>query len=75
MARDLDQLSTKSVLHDYRFAAHTPVIGRLVARLRSIWYNVAARWGDQSIIDQQSAYNQAVIRYMVVLEQPAGQGR
>ena len=57
MTHDTDHLSAAGALREYRFASHTPAIGPLIARLRSAWYNVAARWGDRSIIDQQSAYN------------------
>lgn len=73
MTCDLDQLFAKSVLSDYRFVSQTPVIGGLFSRLRSVWYNVAARWGDQSIIDQQTAHNQAVAQYVGALEQRNGE--
>jgi uncharacterized protein YceH (UPF0502 family) len=69
MTRDRDQLTANSVVRDYRFASHAPVIGPLIARLLSAWYNVAARWGDQSLINQQAAYNQAVAQRIAELAQ------
>jgi hypothetical protein len=69
MTRDKDQLTINSVLREYRFASSTPVIGPLIARLRLAWYNVAAHWGDQFIIAQQTAYNQAATQRIIELEQ------
>ena len=59
------------------------MIGSLVARLRSLWYDVAARWavrhlmGQQAVINQQqriidqqqSLLNQVYIRSLVSLSQ------
>ena len=69
MAHDSDQFITAGVLREHRFASHTPVLGRLIARLRSAWYNVAARWGDQSIIDQQTAFNRMAAQQINVFDQ------
>jgi hypothetical protein len=57
MTHDIDQSLAQGALREYRFTSHTPLIGPLIARGRSAWYTVAARWGDQSIISQQTAYN------------------
>ena len=69
MTDDPDQLIAHSVLHEHRFESHAPLFGSLIARLRSAWYNVAARWGDQSLINQQAAYNQAVAQQIAELAQ------
>ena len=69
MTHELDQLTANSVLREHRFASATPIIGPLIARLRWAWYNVAARWGDQSIINQQAAYNQAVALHLAEEDQ------
>ena len=52
MTRAGDQLTGKSVLREHQFEAHTSAVGPIVAHLRSGWYNMAARWGDQSVINQ-----------------------
>ncbi len=69
MAHDSDQFITADVLREYHFASHTPVLGPLIARLRSAWYNVAARWGDQSIINQQTAFNRIATQRIDVFDQ------
>ncbi len=67
MTDDPDQLTARGVLREYRFESSMPVLGWFIARLRSTWYNAAARWGDQSIISQQMAYNQAAAQRIVDL--------
>ncbi len=69
MTNEGDSLATKALLREYRFASQVSVIGPFIARLRSMWYNVAARWGDQSLINQQTAYNQAVAQQIAELGQ------
>jgi hypothetical protein len=69
MSDDSDQLLAQGILHRHYFESHAAVFGPLIARLRSAWYSVAARWGDQSIINQQTAYNQAVIQRIAELTQ------
>lgn len=69
MIRASDQLTVSGVLREHRFESHTPVLGSFIVRLRAAWYNVAARWGDQAIINQQMAYNQAVAQRIAELDQ------
>jgi hypothetical protein len=69
MIRASDQLTVSGVLREHRFESHTPVLGSFIVRLRAAWYNVAARWGDQAIINQQVAYNQAVAQRITELDQ------
>lgn len=40
--------------HPRSFVSSVPVVGSLIAAFRQSWYNVAARWQDQLILDQQS---------------------
>lgn len=63
------QLPARGVLREHRFESHTPVVGALIVRLRAAWYNVAARWGDQAIINQQAAYNQIIALHLMEQEQ------
>jgi hypothetical protein len=71
MANDIDLSIAQGTLREYRFASYTPVFGPLIVRLRSAWYNMAARWGDQSIIRQQTSYNQAVTQRLAALDERA----
>jgi uncharacterized coiled-coil protein SlyX len=69
MTNHIDQLSATGALREYRFASHTPLLGPLITRLRSVWYNVAARWGDQSIINQQTAFNRIAVQQSTEFDQ------
>ena len=69
MAHDSDPLVSTSDLREYRFASHTPVLGPVLARLRSVWYNVAARWADRSIIDQQTIFNRIAAKQINEFDQ------
>jgi hypothetical protein len=69
MTDDPNQPSVRGVLREYRFKSQSPVVGPLIARLRAAWYNMAARWGDEAIINQQTAYNQAVAQQLAELDQ------
>ena len=69
MTDNPNQLIVRSVLREHRFESHVPVIGPFIEHLRSICYNIAARWGDQSIISQQTAYNQAAVQCIAELSQ------
>ena len=69
MTHNADQLIANGALHEYRFTSHTPVFGPLLARLRSAWYSVAARWGDESIINQQTAINRIAAQQISMFDQ------
>src|SRR3974377_2062946 len=69
MTNHIDQLSATGALREYRFTSHAPLIGPFITRLRSVWYNVAARWGDQSIINQQTAFNRIAAQQFTEFDQ------
>ena len=57
-------------LEPFEFHSSLPVIGGLVASIRSLWYGVAARWAIRHLAQQQDVVNQqqdAYIRSMVTL--------
>ena len=53
-----DSISLIPALQEFEFRSSLPVIGPVIARLRSLWYSVAARWAIRSLIEQQEAINQ-----------------
>lgn len=57
--------ATTPSLADFRFRSTVPVLGGLIAHLRSLWYNVAARW----VIQQQEAINRQHGIYIRALEE------
>jgi hypothetical protein len=69
MTHDIEELAAQSILREHRFESHTPALGSVIARLRSAFYNIAARWGDQTIISQQTAYNQSATQQIAELNQ------
>ena len=56
-------------LQEYRFTSTIPVVGGLVARLREAWNSVATKWQARPLMEQQSAFNRALVDW---LERPPG---
>jgi GT2 family glycosyltransferase len=56
-------------LCEYEFSSTVPIIGPLIARFRSFWYNVAARWGVRSLMQRQEAINHQQLMHICSLEQ------
>ena len=54
-------------LQEFEFRSSVPVIGPLLARLRLLWYSVAARWAVRYLIQQQEAINQQQDVYLHAL--------
>jgi GT2 family glycosyltransferase len=52
-------------LQELEFASTAPVIGPLIAKARSLWYGVAARWAVRHVVRQQSTINAEVLRRLV----------
>jgi len=50
-------LSFAPPLQEFEFQSTVPVIGPLIARFRSFWYGVGARWAVRYLIQQQEAIN------------------
>jgi hypothetical protein len=52
----------------YSFPATTPLVGGLIARLRSAWYGVAARWALADLQAQLSLFATTVGEQLVALD-------
>jgi len=52
------------------FQSPTPVIGRLISAVRTLWNNIACKWHVRRILGQQNDYNRVVYD---LLSQMAGQ--
>lgn len=57
-----------SQLQEFMFTSDVPVIGQLIARFRSLWYSVAAKWAVKHLIDQQAKINYRQAGYIFALE-------
>jgi GT2 family glycosyltransferase len=44
-------------LQEIEFQSDRPVVGSLIARLRSFWYGIAAQWGIRYLMQQQDLIN------------------
>jgi GT2 family glycosyltransferase len=56
-------LSPDLSLEEFEFQSSMPIIGPLIAQLRSLWYSIAARWAMRHLAKQQDIVNrrQAVL--------------
>lgn len=55
---DRASMSMIPPLEEFTFQSTVPVVGPLLAKLRSMWYSVAARWAVRHLIQQQEFINQ-----------------
>ncbi len=60
----LAELGRRAELSEYIFASAAPGAGRLVARLRAAWNDVATRWHVRPLAAQQSAFNAALVEWL-----------
>lgn len=60
----LAELGRRAQLSEYTFASAAPGVGRLVARLRTAWNDVATRWHVRPLAAQQSAFNAALVEWL-----------
>jgi hypothetical protein len=51
------------------FTSRIPLLGPAIVALRRAWYNMAARWQDQLLFEQQNHFNQAVYEALVRQQQ------
>jgi hypothetical protein len=59
-----ERLRGQAQLREYVFTSSMPVVGGLIARLRSAWNNVATRWYVRPLAEQQSAFNHELLGYV-----------
>jgi len=58
--KEQDWFITKARVEERPFTSHTPIIGPLIVRFRTLWNNISTRWYMLPILTQQNAYNQLV---------------
>ena len=69
-ARWLEQKSSSTAaaqLQTHRFVSSVPIVGQVIARLRNMWGNVAARWYSESLVQQQNRLNQTIFERVIDL--------
>ena len=65
----LRQVNTLRSVREMPFESSTPVVGPLLAALRSAWNSISTKWHVRRILMQQNAYNSAVANLLVSLHQ------
>jgi GT2 family glycosyltransferase len=64
----LARLSAAATLEERPFTSTTPIIGPLIARLRSAWNDVASRWYLRHLMTQQFEFNRLAIEQLARYE-------
>jgi len=60
-------LGSRWLVRAQPFISHVPLLGPLIARLRSAWNGISTRWYVQPILQQQVEFNAAVVRAVSAL--------
>lgn len=68
----LAELRQRAALEEYQFASAAPGVGGLVARLRAAWNSVATKWQVRPLLEQQTAFNSALVDWLA--RRQAGMG-
>lgn len=63
----LAELNKRWQVQERPFASRTPIVGPLVARLRTLWNNMSTTWYVRSILQQQVEFNSLVVQTMAAL--------
>jgi hypothetical protein len=59
-----DDAARSGVLKEFRFTSHVPIVGPVLAALRSAFNSIATRWVVRALIQQQNRFNAANIRLL-----------
>lgn len=60
----LTQLQQKWQVAERPFQSNTAVIGPIIARLRTIWNNIATKWYVRPIVQQQNEFNRLTVTHL-----------
>jgi hypothetical protein len=56
-------------LREHRFTSRVPLIGGLIAALRTVWNNISTRWYVAPVLRQQSDFNRLAADELVRLQE------
>ncbi len=68
-----DLASAIPPLEEFEFRSTLPVIGPLISRFRSLWFNIAARWAIRYLAQQQDQINRSLARQQEQINQRLAQ--
>ena len=61
--QSMADMSGRAHLHELTFRSQVPILGRLIAAVRTLWGGMAARWIGRHLMDQQSDFNRAAVEF------------
>lgn len=64
-----DPLAERALLREHVFRSRLPLVGGLVAALRRLWNDMSTTWYVRPLVEQQSAFNSAVVQRLAELEE------
>jgi GT2 family glycosyltransferase len=69
----VDPLAAQAALREHVFRSRLPLVGSLVAGFRRLWNDVSTRWYVRPLIEQQSAFNAALVERLAEIEARLGE--
>jgi hypothetical protein len=67
--RKSDWLEEHAEVKEEPFRSDVAVVGPLLARFRSLWNSVAAKWYVRPLLAQQNQFNQTLVQRLQAVEQ------
>ena len=61
-------LQSRQTLREHPFHSNVPLLGPLIAWFRECWNSVSTRWYVRALIEQQNAFNAAVVTQLRTCE-------
>jgi GT2 family glycosyltransferase len=60
----VDELEATGTIHEQPFRSNKPIIGPFIAWFRTVWNSVSTRWYVVPMVEQQNAFNRAVVSHV-----------
>ena len=57
-------LETKAIVEERPFVSQVPIIGKIIAQLRTVWGNIAMKQYVRELLWQQNEFNQLITTYL-----------
>ncbi len=61
LARSIKEAQASSAMSEFDFPSRVPILGPFIRSVRKLWNNIAARWYVRHYVQQQMAFNTAVL--------------
>lgn len=64
-----DALQVNAEIREWVFSSNAPLVGKIVNRIRDAFNVISAKWIIRAIIQQQSAFNRALLSRLFLFEE------